>query len=148
MAGKQLTKQVALFSIKPRFAFLIMEGKKKIELRKNCINPNVSFIVVYATTPVQKILGYFSVGKIIKDKKSIIWQKYSKSACVKSEEFDTYYDGKDFGVAIEINEVINLQNPIMLNEVDTNLLPPQSFTYLESSAFATIKGLRTKPALH
>lgn len=148
MASKKLADQVALFSIKPRFAFLIMEGKKKVELRKNRINPNVSFIVVYATNPVKKILGYFSVGKIIEDNIPAIRRKYSKSACVMSEEFDTYYHGKDFGVAIEIDEVVNLQDPIMLNEINTDLLPPQSFTYLDTTTFDTIKGLRTKSAMH
>ena len=147
MAKAKHFKRVALFSIKPYYANLIMEGKKRTELRKTNIDPQVSFIVVYATYPVQKIVGYFSVKNITKGALSKIWQQHSKSACIERDDFESYYDGKERGVAIEISEVVSLSHPLKLVELDHKLIPPQSFTYMEWKTFNELRNLASAPLL-
>lgn len=66
-----------LLSIKPEFAFKIFEGKKKFEFRKVIFkNPNVKTVVVYASSPVQRVIGEFEIDDILssdpRDRKSVV----------------------------------------------------------------------------
>ena len=51
-----------VLSIKPEFAFKIFDGSKKFEFRKAIFkNNNVKSIIVYASSPVQKVIGEFEI---------------------------------------------------------------------------------------
>ena len=57
-----------ILSIKPEFAAKIFEGTKKYEFRRAIFkNKNVKKVVVYASSPVQKIIGEFEIEDIIKN---------------------------------------------------------------------------------
>ena len=72
-----------ILSIKPEFAAKIFEGTKKYEFRRAIFkNKNVKKVVVYASSPVQKIIGEFEIEDIIK-----------KVAL--NKDFDTRYVLKD-----------------------------------------------------
>ena len=58
---------VFLLSIKPKYGYAILDGKKKFELRK-CIGKPINtgdLVVMYFSTPVKAIMGYFIAGKVI-----------------------------------------------------------------------------------
>ena len=47
-----------VLSIKPEFAFKIFDGTKKFEFRKSIFKSNkVKSIIVYASSPVQQVIG-------------------------------------------------------------------------------------------
>ncbi len=49
-------------SIKPEFAFKIFDGEKKFEFRKVIFkNPDIRTVVVYASSPVQQVIGEFEI---------------------------------------------------------------------------------------
>ncbi|WP_431293479.1 ASCH domain-containing protein [Pedobacter sp. P26] len=70
-----------LLSIKPEYAYKIFEGTKKFEFRKiRFKNPNIKTVVVYASSPVQKVIGEFEIEDILSFDPDRIWritEKYS-----------------------------------------------------------------------
>jgi len=119
-------------SIKPEFANKIFNGEKKFEYRRVIFkNKNVSKIVVYASSPVKKVIGEFDVGQIINTSKNELWKKTRKYSGITKEYFDQYFDDKDFGYAIEIKGVERFDEPKCLNEEYGMSFPPQSFVYLK-----------------
>jgi len=132
-------KSIALLPIKPRFAELIIKGKKKVEFRKRKPNNEVSHIVLYATKPIKKILGYFEVSYIDQDSPETLWARYKKVGGVTYEEFKTYYSSSEIGVAIVVGKVWALRTPISLSILTKLLIPPQDFVYLTPSDFDKIQ---------
>ena len=57
-----------LLSIKPEFAKKIFAGTKKFEFRKSIFKyQNINKIIVYASSPVKKVIGEFLIDKILID---------------------------------------------------------------------------------
>ncbi len=55
-----------LLSIKPEFAFKIFNGTKKYEYRRTIFKKcEVTIVLVYATYPIQKVIGEFEIGEIL-----------------------------------------------------------------------------------
>ena len=55
-----------VLSIKPEFAFKIFDGTKKFEFRKAIFkNHKIKTVIVYASSPVQQVIGEFEIEKII-----------------------------------------------------------------------------------
>ena len=53
-----------LLSIKPEFAELIFKGTKKFEFRKSIFkNSEIKTVVVYASSPMQKVIGEFEIDR-------------------------------------------------------------------------------------
>ena len=56
-----------LLSIKPDYVEKILDGSKKYEFRKIIFNDNIQRIMIYSSSPVKKIVGFFRRGQIIED---------------------------------------------------------------------------------
>lgn len=131
-------RRIALLSIHPRFAESIMGRKKRVEFRKVRFRSEVSHVVVYATAPLQKVLGYFEVCHVDQDSPDALWERYGTGAGMFREEFDAYFRYKTQGVAIGVGRVHCLPTPVALVALDESLTAPQSFTYLTHDAFAAV----------
>ena len=70
----------ALLSIKPEFVEKIFSGEKRFEFRKSAFREDVSRVVVYATSPVCRIVGEFEVEDILQASPRQLWQK-NKGFC-------------------------------------------------------------------
>jgi len=132
-------RQVVLLPIQPQFARLIMIGEKKVEFRKVRFREQVSYIVVYASNPVKKILGYFRVSHIDEGSPGDLWERYSSVGKIAHEEFLAYYACSTRGVAIGIGKVCTLRNVIPLSTLDKSLTAPQCFMYLTAKSFERIR---------
>ena len=55
----------ALLSIKPEFVEKIFSGEKRFEFRKSAFRQDISCVIVYATSPVRRIVGEFEVEEIL-----------------------------------------------------------------------------------
>ncbi len=76
-----------LLSIKPEYAFQIFEGSKKFEFRKVIFkNPNIRTVVVYASSPIQQVIGEFEIDEILSFDPKRIWQMTKKHSGI-SEDF-------------------------------------------------------------
>jgi predicted transcriptional regulator len=120
-----------LLSIKPEFAEKIFDGTKRVEFRRSIFTSNIiKNVVVYSSSPVQKIIGEFEIEEILKGSPEYLWDKTSNEAGISKLFFDQYFNGKGMGYAIRIKSVTKYSYPICL-QMDLNIArPPQSFQYL------------------
>ena len=122
--------RVALLSLHPRFASAILDGEKKVELRRSSFAQDVSHVVVYCTAPVRRIVGWFEVAAIDIDRPAALWRRYRDVAGVNATEFREYFDGAKRGTAIAVGDVTRLARPAPLTQVGL-FAAPQSYRYLE-----------------
>lgn len=119
-----------LLSIKPEFAEKIFDGSKRFEFRRSIFkNKHVKTVVVYASSPMQKVVGEFEIEHIIYDELNNLWNQTQQFAGIEEDYFFEYFSKKKLGYAIKIKKTTKYQNPLSLKE-NFNILPPQSFTYL------------------
>lgn len=118
-------------SIKPEFVQEIISGKKRFEYRKNIFKrKDISSIVVYATKPYGKVVGEFEIENILIDEPENIWRKTKDYSGITQKYFNSYFEGKRTGVAIQIKEFKEYVKPLDLIEFDHNIkVAPQSFCY-------------------
>jgi len=124
-------RHVALLAIHPVYAEAIFSGEKRVEFRKVRFRSDVGRVVVYVTTPVQRVVGYFEVARTIEAAPRTLWTKYRSCGGIGKQAFDEYYAGRDQGVAIEVGNVWRLRVPIALGRLRRGLVPPQGYTYLD-----------------
>lgn len=119
-----------VLSIKPEFAEKIFQGTKKYEFRRAIFkNPEVKKIIVYASSPVQKVIGEFEIDQIISHDLCTLWDKTKEYSGITEAYFFEYFGNKEHGFAIKIKKTIRYSTPRCLRK-DYNLIPPQSFLYL------------------
>ncbi|MEL6675831.1 MAG: hypothetical protein AAFR61_26725 [Bacteroidota bacterium] len=120
-----------VLSIKPIFADKIFEGSKKFEFRRSIFkNENVKSIIVYASSPVQKVIGEFEIEEIHNEELSSLWDKTKDYSGISEEYFYKYFSDKEKGFAIQVKNKIKYSQPKCLKS-DFNLNPPQSFAYVK-----------------
>ncbi|MBS1772812.1 MAG: ASCH domain-containing protein [Bacteroidetes bacterium] len=119
-----------LLSIKPEFANKIFEGIKTFEFRKIIFkNPHVKTIVVYASSPVQKVIGEFEIDNILSLSPELLWEQTKEGSGISKEFFFQYFADKEIAHAIKIKKAKKYRKPLSIKE-DFNAYPPQSFIYL------------------
>ncbi len=124
-----------LLSIKPEYADLIFSGKKKYEFRRTIFkNKDVKTVVVYASSPVQKVIGEFQIDSILQTDLKNLWRQTKKFAGIKEDYFYEYFSNKSDGFAIKIAKTRRYRKTLCIKK-DLKLFPPQSFLYLYSSNF-------------
>ncbi len=124
-----------LLSIKPEFAEKIFNGTKKFEFRKSIFkNTNVEKIVVYASYPVQKVVGEFEIEEILEAKPSQLWQITQDFSGISKQYFDQYFTVREKGYAIKINNIKKYKSPLNLKDDLGINFPPQSYMYLQENS--------------
>ncbi len=118
-----------VLSIKPEFAFKIFDGTKKFEFRKSIFkNENIKTIIVYASSPVQQVIGEFDFDEVLNYDLSTLWDLTQEHSGISEEFYYDYFANKDEGFAIKIKKTRKYRKPKCLRK-DFNLSPPQSFAY-------------------
>lgn len=119
-----------MLSIKPEFADKIFNGSKKFEFRRSIFkNQNVKKVIVYASSPVQKVIGEFEIDQIINLELTELWEKTSRHSGISEDYFYQYFGDKEQGYAIKIKKVKKYKQPMCI-KADFKLTPPQSFAYV------------------
>lgn len=119
-----------LLSIKPEYAFKIFDGTKKFEFRKVIFkNPNITTVVVYASSPVQQVIGEFEIDDIFSFDPEVIWKMTKKFSGISEDFFFEYFADRDIAHAIKIKKTRKYRKPLSIRD-DFNAVPPQSYMYL------------------
>lgn len=123
-----------LLSIKPEFADKIFDGTKKVEFRRNIFKSHaITSIIVYASSPIQRIIGEFEIDEILEGSPEHLWCKTFKDAGISKAYFDQYFTNRGIGYAIRIKSFKRYLDPLYLKS-DFNIShPPQSFQYIMSN---------------
>ena len=123
-------RPVVLLSIKPRFADAIMAGEKHVEFRRVRCRADVRIVLVYATSPIQRLLGYFEVAFIEESSPEALWRKYGRVGGIPLEEYRDYYAGARSAIAIGVGRVHQFADQPRLHQLGRGTNPPQCFHYL------------------
>lgn len=119
-----------LLSIKPEYAFKIFDGTKKFEFRKVIFkNPNIKTVVVYASSPVQQVIGEFEIDNILSFNPDALWEITKKYSGISKDFFDEYFADKQIAHAIKVKRTKKYKKPLSIKE-SFNVTPPQSYVYL------------------
>lgn len=134
---KKKNREIVLMSIHPKFAKKILSGQKLVEFRKTKLAKDVKYILIYATSPQKKIVGYFKVDGIDIDTPKSIWDKYANVGCVEKKFYWTYYSNSNKAIAIKVGSVFELKNPLEYSSI-FNINPPQNFYYINNNTINLI----------
>ena len=135
------TKNV-LLSIKPEFALQIIEGKKTIELRRKFPTETVigGVAVIYASHPLQKIIGYAFIKNVSFLAIDKIWDRYGEQSKVQKDFFYKYYNNLTHGFTVHFAKPLPLKRQLTMRELkdEYGINPPQSYRYLSKEILQAI----------
>lgn len=119
-----------LLSIKPEYAEKILNGEKKYEFRRSIFkNTNVKKIVIYASSPIQKVIGEFEIDCITSLETEDLWNKTKRHSGIDKEFYDNYFNGKETAHAIKVKKTKRYRKQLGLDYFNINYAP-QSFAYI------------------
>ena len=133
------TPAVIIMSIHPVFATRILQGEKRVEFRKHRPRKELSHVLIYATAPTQRIVGYFEVEGIDEAHPREIWARFGKVGGIASEHYWAYYGRKRRAYAIRVGRAFKLSVPRSLYSLCGTMRPPQSFCYAKPRDLQTLK---------
>ena len=123
--------KAVLLSIKPEFAHKIFEGSKKFEFRKQVFkDASVKKVIVYSSSPEQKVIGEFEIETILSDTPNNIWIQTKLYSGISQEFYDEYFKGRDNAYAIKVASTKRYRKKKSLADYNVQSAP-QSFAYVE-----------------
>lgn len=120
---------VILISIKPDYSQAILAGIKKVEYRKRGFSRPVKKMIIYETSPIQKVVGEVLVLGILQDSVDRIWKMTCDVGEVSKDDFYRYYGNRKKAYAIQLGEIRIYGKPLNLKDFGISRAP-QSFCYL------------------
>lgn len=127
-----------LMSIKPSYATLIVEGVKKIELRKKFPSDVKAGtkIIIYASAPLSMIIGECYIQSVEELTINDLWNKACIEAMISWSDFKNYFEGHKKGYAIKLSGHLRYDKPTPLSKHGfLPARPPQSYCYIEAGKF-------------
>ncbi len=127
-----------LIAIQKPHSQAILCRNKEVEFRRTRLradHPDIALI--YETSPTQAIVGAFGID-------SVEWLPLDELQTLAQERTPStkasiadYFEGKQAGTAIVIDEVLSFDSPISLHGADGEwaFTPPQSFQYIDVHDF-------------
>jgi predicted transcriptional regulator len=133
-------------SIKPEYATKIVDGLKTVELRRRFPYGTVTGarIYVYATAPMQAVIGFATIRGVERSPIEQIWTAYREVAHINRNDLEDYYKGVDAGYVLVLQAPVRLTEPVSLDVLKSKLdfTPPQSFAYADDAFRRLIHGER------
>lgn len=126
-----MKSKTIILSIHPCHIEKIFSGEKIYEFRK-IIPPDIQNIVVYATSPIKKIVAVLEVDKVLTDTPESIWKQTNKHSGITKDFFMSYFSGKEKANAVKIKRFHRLKEPKPLSFLGIGFVP-QSFVYIPDS---------------
>lgn len=120
-----------LLSIKPQFVEKILNGTKKYEFRKTLYKRrDITTVVVYASSPVQRIVCEFNVDGFLTEGVEELWEKTKTEAGISKEFYKSYFYGKEKACAIQIGKLKRFKRTKTLADYNIKQAP-QSWCYVD-----------------
>lgn len=119
-----------LLSIKPEFVEKIFAGTKKYEFRKSLFKKSgVKCVVIYASTPIKRVVGEFEIDNILSDDVNTIWERTKKYSGITKDFYNSYFHNKKNANAIQIGRLTKFKKAKTLSDYNIHQAP-QSFCYI------------------
>lgn len=129
-------------SIEPRWVRKIFTGKKRYEYRKIAPSKCPPYrVIVYSTSPQQKIVGEFEVIDSIHDTVDTLIDRTVHETTYDNEAIQQYFAGRDRGYALKIGSVTEYDQHIPLSKMRDkyDLEPPQNFSYVSEGNYSLLR---------
>lgn len=133
---------IAFYPIKQKYTDKILSGEKRCELRKRLPNSDLKYILIYATTPLARVVGYAEVKELHKNSVSNIWNRFSKVAGISRKDYLDYFSNSDVACSIELSKVYKFVRPFKVSDISDDFRVPQSFCYINDDVFKKLKRRR------
>lgn len=131
--------RAVLLPIKPKYASLILAGTKKVELRRSWPAQRVGALVLYASSPVQRLVGVAYVEKVVQCDLASLWEiAAANGAGVTYEELKLYLREKKQAFGVMINRVAVAEVAVDPWGIFKNFSPPQSPIFIQAIEFQKI----------
>lgn len=108
-----------------------MSGVKKVEFRKKIFKKPVDKVFVYSSSPEKKIIGFFTIGEIVKDSPERLWEKFNKVGGISKKDFFEYYKNVETGFSIGVDTYEEFDEGVDPADFFEKFCAPQSYIYLE-----------------
>jgi predicted transcriptional regulator/adenylate kinase len=123
--------KAVLISIYPEHVASILGGRKIFEYRKVIPSKDVSYLVLYSTAPIMKIVAFVEVNGCIVGSPTRVWGATAFGSGITRQFFRKYFTGKRIASAFSLGRVFKLVQPMELSTLSGINSPPQSFFYLD-----------------
>lgn len=137
-----LLSKYVLMSIKPNYAKEIYLRNKTVELRRVCPKfASNDIVLIYESSPVQRITGFFVVDEIRSLPLHELWYIAKEKAQINKKAFISYFKGIDKGTAIYIKNVSLFDVPLPIVNISPSIKAPQSYRYISEAEFTRASSL-------
>jgi len=127
-----------VMSLKPRFSQLILHGRKTVEFRRRFSRKHIgSCVLFYVSKPAGAFEFTARIQDVVRERTEDLWSAFGNDGGIDKKTFDTYFDGREEGYALQLAEVRPLPQPLKLARALSacpELKPPQSFKRLRRGA--------------
>ncbi|MCK5283190.1 MAG: hypothetical protein KAK00_07310 [Nanoarchaeota archaeon] len=133
-----------LFSIKEKYSNKIYSKKKLVEFRRQNVNVDKDeFCLIYTSSPVKKITGYFIVKEKIRTSIKKLWELTKDIAGISYKEFKEYFKECELGTAIVFKKIQKFVITLSLEDLrrKVNFRPPQSYCNLNNLLMELFRGV-------
>ncbi|MCB2261978.1 MAG: ASCH domain-containing protein [Candidatus Thiosymbion ectosymbiont of Robbea hypermnestra] len=134
-----------LISIRPSYAEQIMAGTKTVELRRRPPRFSVGgLVVLYASRPVQALVGAFQLRELETDSPSALWPRVAHNAGVAWDSYREYFKGATSAVGLHVGARWIAKDTLSLREIRAEwpgFHPPQSYRYVNLVPKDGVSGL-------
>jgi predicted transcriptional regulator len=128
------TRDVIVLSLHPKFAQMIYQGTKTVELRKILPTRRVTRVLIYETAPVSKVTGVLEISWARRMPVREIWRRFSTRIRVSWSDFRLYLGRRKVAVVIGIGSRRRFKKAFGLRDIARMSSPPQSFRYARVAA--------------
>ncbi len=128
-------KQDVLLSVKPQYANLLVDGVKRVELRRKFPTKLKAGTrcLIYSSSPTQRVIGECKIESVRKLSLADLWKESAVDAMISWSDFSSYFSGLDHGYAVRVYGPQRYDMPRELSKVAGQAVKaPQSFRYLPS----------------
>lgn len=123
-----------LISLEARHAANILDGVKRVELRRRALNVKPGTTVwFYAKSPVASVIGRARIERTHHASPTTLWKKFGDVVGISRDEFFSYFSGTERGVALVLADAVRLHRQVPLEELrrpEMSCHPPQFFARL------------------
>lgn len=138
-SSEQPSGRAVLLSIKPKYADLICAGTKRVELRRSWPAKDIGVMVLYSSSPVQRLVGIAFVDRVEECDFESLWTLADgNGGGVTYEELKSYVKGKKTAFGVMINRVRVAEVLVDPKNIFPNFTPPQSFLYIDPNDFPRV----------
>lgn len=143
-----MSLSAVLVSVRPKHMDRILEGKKKVEIRR--IRPRVSggdMILFYESSPTKKLVASARVMGIDFASPEMLWASSGGEAALPRDEFMEYLTGLAKGVAIRFSHLVKLEPGIPLADLRAlwpGFHPPQTHMYVSHRQVDKLRSVKRK----